>query len=365
MRNQKQTQEIECKKVGPCLYRYRGGNYYAIFKVSGRQRKVCLDTNDLALARRKLVTVKEEGSKTDPGARGMTIDDMAGKYLDALTLSTRTRHVKTREIRDMLRDWPTPAPRILSKIKKSDILSWLGAYDKLRSSTVNSYITLARQMFQLAVDDRAIPANPAESIKYRKRGVRKDPTPTYEQFKEIVAHLRSVERHNPHGRGETADYIEFMGEAGLGQAEIAGLRLQDVDLPTGRMSIFRRKTTTSFSVPIYPNARPILEHRMAGEELEQTSRLFPFDDCKKALDAACKRLRMAHFTPRSLRRMFISRALMLGVDVQTVSRWQGHQDGGALLLKTYADVLKGTHETAQAAKLGPLPENVISLRGAA
>jgi len=365
MRTPQQPKEKEWKKIGPCLYRYRGGNYYAIFKVSGRQKKVCLDTSDLVLARRKLATVKDEGSKTDPGSRGMTLEDMAGKYLKSLTLSARTRHVKNREIRDMLRDWPTSAPRILSKIKKSDVLSWLGAYDELRSSTVNSYITLARQMFQLAVDDRVLPSNPAESIKYRKRGVRKDPTPTYEQFNEIVAHLRSTERHNPHGREATADYIEFMGEAGLGQAEIAGLRFQDLDFASGRMSIFRRKTTTSFSVPIYPNAMPILERRMGQGELEQTSPLFPFGDCKKGLDAACKRLGMAHFTPRSLRRMFISRALMLGVDVQTVSRWQGHQDGGALLLKTYADVLKGTHETAQAAKLGPVPANVIEMKGAA
>ena len=51
--------------------------------------------------------------------------------------------------------------------------------------------------------------------------------------------------------------------------------------------------------------------------------------------------------------MFITRALMRGVDVQTASRWQGHVDGGALVLKTYGDEVRLDHSLKMAALLGP------------
>ena len=36
--------------------------------------------------------------------------------------------------------------------------------------------------------------------------------------------------------------------------------------------------------------------------------------------------------------MFITRCLELGVDVQTIARFQGHKDGGKLILDTYGHV---------------------------
>ena len=57
---------------------------------------------------------------------------------------------------------------------------------------------------------------------------------------------------------------------------------------------------------------------------------------KKALDAACKRLNLPHFSPRSLRRCFITRAIEKGVDFKTIASWQGHRDGGVLIAKTYS-----------------------------
>lgn len=36
--------------------------------------------------------------------------------------------------------------------------------------------------------------------------------------------------------------------------------------------------------------------------------------------------------------MFITRAIERGVDVKTIAQWQGHRDGGLLILKTYSHV---------------------------
>jgi integrase len=67
-------------------------------------------------------------------------------------------------------------------------------------------------------------------------------------------------------------------------------------------------------------------------------KVFRVKDAKKAITAACKRLRLPAYSHRSFRRMFITRALERGIDVKTVSLWQGHRDGGKLILDTYSHV---------------------------
>jgi integrase len=74
-------------------------------------------------------------------------------------------------------------------------------------------------------------------------------------------------------RTKSADFVEFLGLAGLGQAEAAALTWGDVDWKRKRMNIRRRKTDVCFTVPIYPDLRPLLERRR--KEANDTSR-----DCR-------------------------------------------------------------------------------------
>jgi hypothetical protein len=48
--------------------------------------------------------------------------------------------------------------------------------------------------------------------------------------------------------------------------------------------------------------------------------------------------------------MFATRCIESGVDILTVSRWLGHQDGGALCMKTYGH-LRDEHSRVQALKV--------------
>jgi len=50
------------------------------------------------------------------------------------------------------------------------------------------------------------------------------------------------------------------------------------------------------------------------------------------------------------RRLFATRCIENGVDIPTVSRWLGHQDGGALWMKTYGH-LRDEHSTSEARKV--------------
>ena len=52
----------------------------------------------------------------------------------------------------------------------------------------------------------------------------------------------------------------------------------------------------------------------------------------------------------SLRRMFITRCIEKGIDVKVIAQWQGHQDGGKLILGTYSHV-RNVHAEEMAKKL--------------
>ena len=48
--------------------------------------------------------------------------------------------------------------------------------------------------------------------------------------------------------------------------------------------------------------------------------------------------------------MFVTRCIELGIDVKVIADWQGHQDGGKLILGTYSHV-RNTHAEEMAKKL--------------
>jgi integrase len=189
-------------------------------------------------------------------------------------------------------------------------------------------------VFALALRDRIISESPAAHLKYIKREKPIRLTPTWEQFKAIIANVRA-QVFNADAQ-DSGDFLEFLGLAGLGQAEADSLTRADVDLETGQIIVFRHKTSTGFVVPIFPQLRPLLERLCEGKANREE--IFRIADAKHALSNVCRRLGFPPFSQRSLRRMFITRAIELGVDVKVIAEWQGHKDGGKLILDTYSHV---------------------------
>jgi integrase len=128
------------------------------------------------------------------------------------------------------------------------------------------------------------------------------------------------------------------------------------------IQFFRHKTRQAFTIPVYPQVRPLLERLCDG--LKTDDRVFPISSAKKALAGACARLGLPHYTHRSFRRMFITRAIERGVDVKVIAEWQGHKDGGKLILDTYSHVNRVHSQRMAALMTVGEPENVISLMDA-
>ena len=96
-------------------------------------------------------------------------------------------------------------------------------------------------------------------------------------------------------------------------------------------------------MPIYAHLRPLLlamKERTRGR-VPASARVFKIKDAKKALSAACQRLKLPHFSQRNLRQSLIRRLIRAKVDVKSISKWQGQQDGGQLILDTYTEVFGG------------------------
>jgi integrase len=311
----------------------------------GKLHRKSLDTDDLAYAKRKLADYRRTLERTDATSGKKSFAAVLDEYRKTLIGAKSTVEDKNAIIDKIKSTLFGAETSPLRESKPSQIKVWLAThYGHKSASYYNSALMLIRDALETAVRDRVIVENPAKDLKYRKRKTPIRLTPTFEEFKQIVAEIRSQKFNQV--VEQSGDFIEFLGLAGVGSAEAVALTPADVDFEAGHIIAYRQKTSTGFAVPIFPQLRPLLEKVCAGKA--HNERLFQINDARKALTNACVRLGFPHFTNRSLRRMHITRCLELGVDPKTVSQWQGHTDGGVLVMRVYSHV-RPIHSRAMAA----------------
>ena len=345
-------------KVGECLYRYSSnGVYYARFESSGKEIRRSLRTTDRASAQRALAWLKHEREQVDPAQGKLTLGELCDRYSATIQhQKPKTVERKSLIIRRVKSHWPTGRLTQVTKVKPSHVDLWISRY-RFGPHSRNLHMACIKEILEMAVRDGIISRSPAGHLRRVKppRPIRA--TPSFEEFKAIVESIRS-QKFNGHDAEESADFVEFLGLAGLGKAEAAVLRQSDIDWQREKITTFRHKTKSDFAIPIYPQLKPLLLRRRRDDAPNQ--RVFAIDNAKKAIANACGRLNLPHYSHLSFRRMFITRAIERGVDVKVIAEWQGHKDGGKLILDTYSHVNRAhSHRMAQLMTDG-LPENVIA-----
>lgn len=351
------------QKVGECLYRYStSGTYFARIRVDGKEIKRSLATTDRAIAQRELARFKNEQRQIDRSQGKLTLAQLCDRYLETIQhQKPRTIEGKTCIVSRIKRDWPTGRLTQVGKIKPSDVDLWLASIarraKRFGAASRNAHLACIKELFALAVRDRIIPFSPATHLKSAKREKPIRLTPTFEQFKAIIADVRA-QQFNADAQ-DSADFLEAMGFLGLGQAELSALTRADVDLEAGRIITFRHKTSTGFAIPLFPQVRSLLERLCEGKRSGDL--IFKLRNAKKALAGACRRLGYPPFTQRSLRRMFITRAIERGIDVKVIAEWQGHRDGGKLILDTYSHVNRAHSDRMAQMMIDDEPANVIAI----
>lgn len=346
------------RQVG--LYRYEpSGQFYARVRHAGKLHRRKLGTHDLELAKRKLADFRVELDRTDASLGNTSLAKLLDDY-EAAHVGSESSLWDKHHVAEKLKATLFGAATLpLRSIKPSQFEMWLAKYfgDK-SASRYNGALAILRSALDMAVRDRIITENPIATLRNRKRKQPIRATPTFSQFEQIVASVRD-QKFNGNGAEQSGDFIEFLGLAGLGQAEATGIKRSDVDLDAGKIIVYRHKTDQGFVIPIYPQVRTLVEKLCQGKA--QNARLFAINDAHGAMVNACQRLGLPRFTQRSLRRMFITRAIQLGVDVKVIAQWQGHKDGGKLILDTYSHVNPVHSDRMAQLMRTDVPDNVVPM----
>lgn len=341
----KKRKSTTLKRVSEGLYRNTSsGVFFAHFRVNGHVVKEHLKTKDPAVAKRKLRDLRTEREILDPKAGKQTLREITERHLKLQTKLSKSSLTKKSGIaKAVLEGWPGGAEKPALDIRPSEVEEWLVHHtSEMRNSTRNEWLFFIKGVFKRAVGDGVIAKSPAADLAPDKRQAIERLTPDAEQFQLIIATIRQNTINRRHE--SSADFVEFMGLSGLGNGEVDALKVQDVNLTRGTIWIRRQKTDTSFHIPIFPRLRPLLERVLQKAGGSPTSKLLSISEAKHALESACRKLNFPHFTQRSLRRYFITDALERGVDVKTIAEWQGHRDGGKLILDTYSHVRRPHHD---------------------
>lgn len=349
----------------PCLYRHKSNDtYYAIKKLGRKQKTHSLNTSDRIIAQRRLKEWLANLDKIDSEAEKTTVTQLLDKFVAARQgKEPKTKKTEAGIIKAFRRDWSYDLDLRVSKVRPSMLDEWLAMQEsRLENSSYNRYALFIKQLFEIAVADRMIAdtANPYERIKkpWKKIEKKRRNFPTVQEFESLVTDIRN-EPLNAHAE-ESADFIEFLGRAGVGQAEASALTWGDIDWIAKKINFRRKKTGQLFYVPFYPHLVPLLERlrdRFEGPPPRE-QKVFSIQDARKSLSNSAKRLGYAHFSQRNLRSFLIIYLGRQGMTPKQVAKFQGHSDGGKLILDTYSEAFSGADEAYEAERVASLPSKL-------
>lgn len=329
------------------VVRYASGMYYLRTQVGGKRVMRSLGTKKESEAAKRAPRMIERlqaeaaGLATLEGAAVWTVEQAATAWVEA---KAREPGIKSRTARFYRFSVPSLGAllgRPLRKVSRADVDAW---WSDLCGRVSASRANGARIVLRGAVRDAMEAGWLASDPTVRTRGARpkaaRPQVPTAEEFRAMLAGIASRGR----GHEQTAAFCAVLGYAGLRVSEARALEWRDVrqDFLTVRGGAEGTKNSQWRDVPIVAALRPWLDSLRARAH-GSTGPVFEVADARKAL-------RPYGVTHHTLRHAFATRALESGVDVRTVAGWLGHQDGGALLLRTYAHLLQD-HSLAQAARV--------------
>lgn len=260
-------------------------------KVRGRQKERSLRTTDRKIAERRLKEWIAGLEQIDSEVEKTTVRELIDRFIAVNRGTAPNTQVTTCAIiKRFVSCWPYGLDTEVRNIRPSQLDEWLALEEpRLRNTTYNRYAGFLKQLFDIAVNDRIIWESPCKRLRtpWKKPQTPIRLIPTLMQFENIVTSIRS-QRFTDHAH-QSADFVEFLGRAGLGQAEAAALTWADVGWELERLTVRRHKTDTRFYVPLYPELKRLLLrlHESAGN-VPVNSRVFPqFDPTKSQQTADC------------------------------------------------------------------------------
>jgi integrase len=341
------------------LVRYKAsGIYFARVRIRGKLFRHSLKTDVMSVAKLRLgdfIKDKQDEMGDDSAILNgkMSFADAIEVFrqrLDGQQDITEGAKVYRRKcVEALLKSWPELESKPVGKVSKDECLSWARMFAAEYSPSVyNNTVGTLRMILDVAIEKGARANNPARMITKKRVTQRELHLPGSEQFEQFLYH---IENAGAWCSQECADLVRFLAYGGFRKTEAANITFGDCDLSNGQIRVRVTKNGKPRSVPMIPEMKVLLQRIKAERsEPQPADPVMQVQECQKAMDHAAKKAGMARITHHDLRHMFATRCIESGVDVPTVSRWLGHQDGGALAMKVYGH-LRDHHSAEMASRV--------------
>jgi hypothetical protein len=161
-------------RIGNGLFRFKKtGGIYGAFKVDGRTRWKCLETEDMAVGRQRLAEEIKKSSRIDwRQAASVTVSQLVERYeLNPMGLTPSTMKIRIILLSVFKRSWQFGLGIRASEVKPFMLKAWLAKRrqeQSLKASGVNNYVRLLHGPFGLALDLESVAENAAAKLKLLK-----------------------------------------------------------------------------------------------------------------------------------------------------------------------------------------------------
>lgn len=341
------------------LYQYKpNGMYYVRAKIKGKAISRSLETTDLATAKRLVASEKEKEATLSAEGGKLPFVEVVERYrisrngLNQATIKSAISNLKK---------YPAVGNLPVRDVDHETLARYFSTL-KLSPSYNNQQVATLKAALALAVARHYISEQPIKKIEGQRRATFNRPVkrtmprvPTVEQFEAIREQIKGNKR------SDTAiaawELLSFCGMFGCYEAEARFLDWSHIDVKDWKAILLQRqKTGHLYKAPIYPYAKSFLQELWKSRGEPTAGKVFSIGTVKRSLDTACKKLGYPHFTILNFRQMFVCRLLWAGVSIKNVSKWIGHQDGGAQVMELYSEVITDmdtAQRDADVAKLVP------------
>ena len=337
--------------------------YFCRIRVRGVLIRRSLQTDVLSVAKLRLADEEKKQRHTadrqvaEQRGRGqMTFGEALAAYREGLAgnseIKPKTKDYYEQRIDALLRTWPDLEKSNVRDLARKDCEDWAAKF-KGSATAFNNTVLVLRSILDIGVERGVLYENVGRHVKRRTVKAKELHLPDNDQFAIFVA---AIENAGGRFSRDCADLVRFLTFGGFRLGEAKNITWTDCDF--GREEIVVRgdpvagtKNSEIRRVPMIAEMRQLLE-RLRAEQREDApaATVMRIAQCQVAMERATTKLGLSHLTHHDLRHLFATRCIESGVDIQTVSRWLGHKDGGALAMKVYGH-LRNHHSQEMAKKV--------------
>lgn len=250
--------------------------------------------------------------------------------LRAPVVKPRTQRYHQELIEWLGRNWPERIEAAPNEITAADVLAFVPKISGLSASRYNGVVTLLRA---------TVPA--AKALRRRRLAVKDRPLISQLEFSRLLQEL------DQRPRSHAGLMIRFLAHTGLRINEARQLRWEHVRENYIIAPSLTTKNGKARVIPFVAGLRRVLK---GLKRVSAGAYILPQAEAKRSLRTACARAGLPRLSHHDFRHLFATRAIQSGVDVPTTARWLGHQDGGALLGRTYFHLVDA-HSRRMAARV--------------